>query len=121
LTVKNPKLSVLGQNVSVPVLKNQRLNPFLFLILKRNGTRLHHRHQPPAERVSKAQAMAGGCITNTLEKIFFKVQKLKKPKSALQPTALFLRRGCKAVLAHDHHSERKFSEIKLSVRLSRPH
>jgi hypothetical protein len=72
LTVENPKLSVLGQNVSGPVLKNQRVNPFLFLILKRCFRTNHHRHQPPAERVSKAQAMAGGCIAGTLEKIFLR-------------------------------------------------
>jgi hypothetical protein len=72
LAVQNLKLSVCGLKVSEPFQINQGLKPLLFLILKKvlaHGH--HHRHQTPAERVSNAQAKAGGCPTATLEKNFF--------------------------------------------------
>jgi hypothetical protein len=56
LAVQNPKLSVCGQKMSAPLQKNQRLNPFPFLILKKVL------RPPPPARVPKAQATAAGSL-----------------------------------------------------------
>jgi hypothetical protein len=70
LAVENPKLSVHGQKLSAPVLKNQRVKPFLFLILKTVCAAA----TTPTPSAPKTLAKAGGvwaaCTTATLEKIF---------------------------------------------------
>jgi len=56
-----------------------------------------------------------------LEKIF-KVSITKKAETRLATYgALFKARLQGGVLAHGHRSEKKFSKMKLWVRLSRPH
>jgi len=122
LAVENPKLSVPGQNVSVPVLKNQRLNAFLFLILKRSlptTTTTATNHPPSAFQKRKRWRVVA---SPTPLRTVFQDSKTQKAETRLATYgALFKARLQGGVLAHGQHPERKFSEMKLSVRLRRPH
>jgi hypothetical protein len=78
LAVQNPKLSVCGRKLSEPFQKNQRVNPSLFLILKK-GLR-----PPPPERVPKAQATAGGLSRPPLRTNFlFQIKIMAAAQAAL--------------------------------------